>query len=126
MTNAFHNPTSIACSGRLSMKYLTKTIRTINGVFARVVDGMTLMRRRPPTSTARIARTHGADHRAAECTCQTSAWDGSRWADLSRAPRSCARAALLRAALGHGCGQGAVTSSVSHHASDRPTGSGGG
>jgi hypothetical protein len=28
------------------------TIRTINGVFARVIDGMTLMRRRPPTSTA--------------------------------------------------------------------------
>src|SRR3989442_5274711 len=31
-----------------------RTIRTINGVFARVVDGMTLMWRRPPTSRARI------------------------------------------------------------------------
>ena len=39
-----------------------RTIRTINGVFAPVVDGMPLIRPRPPAGTARIARTHGADH----------------------------------------------------------------
>jgi ABC-type antimicrobial peptide transport system permease subunit len=48
------------------------TIRTINGVFAPLVDGMPLMRPRPPASTARIARTHGADHAPLEHACQTT------------------------------------------------------
>lgn len=53
----------------------SETIRTINGLFARAIDGMPLMRPRPPASTARIApharrgtrlsndrvRTHAAD-----------------------------------------------------------------
>jgi hypothetical protein len=40
---------------RLLVERHQLTIRTINGVFARVLDGMTLMRRRPPTSTAGVA-----------------------------------------------------------------------
>jgi hypothetical protein len=106
------------------------TIRTINGVFARVVDGMTLMRRRPPTSTAPPSHQHSADYpvRTARIIAPPNAPVKRARGTALGGRTSPEHRVRVRAphSLGHGCGQGAVTSSVSHHASDRPTGSGGG